>query len=339
MISYILPTRNRCELLLRAIDSCLRAATLTAPTQVIVVDGGSTDGTAGALRERYNGDPRVRILQQDPASPGFMNACFQGVDAVATPFVTFMYDDDVLSPYIGDMYGPVLSGEADFVFGFGAITTSSDVRTFQPLAVFKRHDPKFILAQYFGARDLPFTALPASPICCLTSREHILEWRDEVISFCSKTPLRRYLMMKRNIGPDQMIYLSALLRSALDISVCFTAVAQFSAHQESMSVRYNKLDLSVGYWLSRVYVIDKLIAAGEFELAARCAGFLLVRGVDLAARAVRDRNGAFARGVLAELGGLTRSLAGNGYLRPALAHSARSAARIARHWPALTTPE
>jgi glycosyltransferase involved in cell wall biosynthesis len=339
MISYILPTRNRCELLLRAVDSCLRAGSLAAPTRVIVIDGGSTDGTESELRARYCGDDPVKIVQQKSDSPGFMNACFQGVDVVDTRFVTFMYDDDVLSPFIGQIYEPVVSGKSDFALGFGAVTPALEVRTFQPVGVMERHGPHFVLEQYFGGRDLLYTELPMSPICCLTTREHIIDWRSEVIDFASRTALRRYLMLERNIGPDLIIYLSGLLRSTKDVTVCFTTVAQFSAHPDSMSIRYRALDLSIGYWLARVFVIDKLVAERKLDLAARCGGWLLATGVVLVARAASNRKKDYLSGVLSELIGLVRSLAAIGVLHGAFLHIAQLVRRRIRKGTALTTPE
>jgi hypothetical protein len=268
-----------------------------------------------------------------------MNACFQGIDLVESRFVTFMYDDDVLSPFIGQMYEPVVSGDSDFVVGFGAETPAHEVRNFHPVGVMRHYKPKFVLEQYFGARDMPFTALPVSPICCLTKKEHILEWRSEVVAFASRTPLRQYLMLERNVGPDLIIYLSGLLISNKDVTVCFTTVAQFSTHPDSMSIRYNALDLSVGYWLARLFVIDKLIARRELELAVRCAGHHIGVGILLAARSAANRKGTLLRGVLAELASLIRSLAAVGQLPRALAYTVRLATRRATRGSALTTPE
>jgi glycosyltransferase involved in cell wall biosynthesis len=340
MISYILPTRNRCALLLRAVDSCLSVGTLETPISVIVIDGGSSDGTETELRARYGGDKSVKIVQQREDSPGFMNACFEGVDLVGAPFATFMYDDDVLSPFIGQLYEPVVSGHSDFVIGFGAVMPAIEVRNFQPVGVMRRYDPQFVLDQYFGGRELPYTELPVSPICCLTTREHIIEWRSDVINFASARPLRRYLMLERNIGPDLIIYLSGLLRSNKDVTVCFTAIAQFSAHPDSMTVRYRNLDLSIGYWLARVFVIDKLVVQREFELAARCAGWLLATGTVLAMRAAVHGKGAFLGGVLSEVANMLRSMAAVGHLQRTLFHGARYALRRIRQGASpLTSPE
>jgi glycosyltransferase involved in cell wall biosynthesis len=339
MISYILPTRNRCALLVRAIDSCLAAGSSVAPTEVIVIDGGSTDGTPGELENRYGGNRRVRTLQQDSRFPGFMNACFQGVAAVDNPFVTFMYDDDVLSPYIGQMYLPLISGESDFVLGLGAVAPSDRVFSFEPAAVPQRYDSRLVLEQYFGGSSLPCGALPASPICCLTTREHLIDWQQEVLAFAAKTQLRRYLMLERNIGPDQMIYLSGLLRSSGDVSVCLSTVAQFSTHSDSMSMTYQMLDLSIGYWLGRIFVIDKLVARRDFALAARCGGHLIARGVILAARATVSRKGAYLFAILKEMAGLVRSLAAIGQLGRAFGYCVRAATRRVLVGRVLTAPK
>ena len=55
-VSAIIPTYNRRELVVRAIDSVL--AQTRRVDEIVVVDDGSTDGTEAVLRERY-GD-RIR---------------------------------------------------------------------------------------------------------------------------------------------------------------------------------------------------------------------------------------------------------------------------------------
>ena len=63
--STIVPVYNRAELAASAIESVLEQE--DADQEIIVVDDGSTDGTAEALA-RY-GD-RVRILRQENRGPG-----------------------------------------------------------------------------------------------------------------------------------------------------------------------------------------------------------------------------------------------------------------------------
>jgi len=60
-LSVVIPTHNRRDLVARAIQSVLDQAG-ARPVQVIVVDDGSTDGTADLLDERYGDDARVELL-------------------------------------------------------------------------------------------------------------------------------------------------------------------------------------------------------------------------------------------------------------------------------------
>src|SRR2546427_8440086 len=79
---------------MRALESCLRVERKGVRVEVLVIDGNSTDGSFAELQERYSADPRVRAVRQE-GPEGFMPACFFALPQVRTPFVTFMYDDDV----------------------------------------------------------------------------------------------------------------------------------------------------------------------------------------------------------------------------------------------------
>ncbi len=89
MISVIIPTYNRRDLLLRAIDSVL--AQTCADLECIVVDDGSTDGTEAATREI--GDARLRYIRQENA--GACAARNRGIDAARGDLIAFQDSDDV----------------------------------------------------------------------------------------------------------------------------------------------------------------------------------------------------------------------------------------------------
>jgi glycosyltransferase involved in cell wall biosynthesis len=60
-LSMVIPTYNRRELVVRAVQSVLDQDAGT-DTQILVVDDASSDGTVESLHERYAGDPRVQVL-------------------------------------------------------------------------------------------------------------------------------------------------------------------------------------------------------------------------------------------------------------------------------------
>jgi len=92
-VSVVIPTRNRRELLLRAVRSVLRQSQVTL--SVVVVDEASTDGSAEAVRRL--GDPRVHVVRH--ASPrGVSQARNTGLQQVESPWVAFLDDDDLWAP-------------------------------------------------------------------------------------------------------------------------------------------------------------------------------------------------------------------------------------------------
>ncbi|MCJ8502417.1 glycosyltransferase family 2 protein [Desulfatitalea alkaliphila] len=86
-ISVVIPTFNRAGIVTRAINSVLSQT--RPPLEVIVVDDGSTDGTA-ALLERYAG--RIRVIRQP--NRGVSAARNRGVAAAAGEWIALLDSDD-----------------------------------------------------------------------------------------------------------------------------------------------------------------------------------------------------------------------------------------------------
>ncbi|MGD2078485.1 MAG: glycosyltransferase [Chloroflexota bacterium] len=91
MVSVVIPTYNAKRLVVKAIRSVL-AQTLAAK-QIVVVDDGSTDGTATALEEF--GDQIQTITQ---ANMGRSQARNRGIAASTSEFVAFLDADDTWYP-------------------------------------------------------------------------------------------------------------------------------------------------------------------------------------------------------------------------------------------------
>lgn len=90
-VSVILPTYNRARTLPRAIDSVLTGT--FEDLELVVVDGGSTDGTRGYLDSLT--DPRLSVITRD--SPrGLGNARNAGLAVASGEYIVFLDDDDVL---------------------------------------------------------------------------------------------------------------------------------------------------------------------------------------------------------------------------------------------------
>jgi hypothetical protein len=87
-VSIVMPTYNRADSILRAVDS-IRAQWFE-DWELVVVDDGSTDGTADVLGGLS--EPRIRVVRQ--ANGGTYVARNTGLGAVRGDFVAFLDSDD-----------------------------------------------------------------------------------------------------------------------------------------------------------------------------------------------------------------------------------------------------
>ncbi len=92
-VTVVVPTRDRRDLLLRAVGTAL--AQQAVEVQVVVVDDGSSDGSAGAVREQY-GDA-VTVVR-NPGDGGPSAARNVGIAQATGDWIAFLDDDDVWAP-------------------------------------------------------------------------------------------------------------------------------------------------------------------------------------------------------------------------------------------------
>ncbi len=95
LISVIIPTQNRAELLDQSLRSFTRQTLNQALFEIIIVDDGSIDSTRQVLKSWENHLP-VRTFFQPQA--GIAAAKNQGISAAAAPLLLFFDDDDLASP-------------------------------------------------------------------------------------------------------------------------------------------------------------------------------------------------------------------------------------------------
>lgn len=94
MISVIMPTYNRADILARVLPSYLQFAEIG---EVLVVDDGSRDRTAEVVAGFAHNDPRVKLLQH-PANRGMTFARNTGIENATGDLVLFSEDDLALAP-------------------------------------------------------------------------------------------------------------------------------------------------------------------------------------------------------------------------------------------------
>jgi len=284
-ITFILPTRNRRDFVVRALESCLEVSRPGIHIEVLVIDGNSSDGSWEMLNERYKDDSRVRIIRQQD-SVGFMSACFLALDSIRTEFSTFMYDDDILSPHWYRLAEARRQSASGFVMGFGRVNDVHSILNFrEPDRVFALQGSDLLRSFARVGWSFPPHGLPYSPISCFTRTSTLMLWRDEVRRWSSSSPFREHWMMHRNAGPDLMIYLHSCMLERSTIPVLDGVLAQWSAHPDSMTIRFEADDIMLGYWLAKAWMCDALVNEESFALAGACAAGVIKEGE----RLLRDR--------------------------------------------------
>ncbi len=99
-VSVLLPVRNEAHRVAPTIRSLL-AQHGVADLEIVVLDDGSTDGTADVVRQIADGDPRIRVVTGDPPPaglPGKPWACARLAKEARGSVLVFVDADVVLAP-------------------------------------------------------------------------------------------------------------------------------------------------------------------------------------------------------------------------------------------------
>lgn len=112
-VSIVLPTHNGSRYLRRAIESCLRQT--YRQIELITVDDGSTDGTAGIIRSFD--DPRIRSLRHE-RNQGLPRSLNHGFAQARGAYLTWTSDDNEFLPRAIEAMLACLAGDpaVDFVY-------------------------------------------------------------------------------------------------------------------------------------------------------------------------------------------------------------------------------
>jgi chlorobactene glucosyltransferase len=99
-LTVIVPARNEARAIERCLHGLLRQA-YPGALRVVVVDDGSTDGTASILRRIAATEPRLEPIAGGPLPEGWTGkayACWQGARAARTEWLCFMDADTAAGP-------------------------------------------------------------------------------------------------------------------------------------------------------------------------------------------------------------------------------------------------
>jgi len=129
LVSVVIPTRNRRDLAARALTSVLGQTDVDL--EALVVDDGSTDGTARLAEDL--GDERVRHLRNETAT-GVALARNHGIAEAGGDWIAFLDDDDLWAPEkLRSQLVACRAADADFAYT-GLVVTDTNLDWRKPVA-------------------------------------------------------------------------------------------------------------------------------------------------------------------------------------------------------------
>jgi hypothetical protein len=322
ILTFILPVLNRQEVIIRGIESCLACTSDKITPHVLLVEGGSTDQTVERITQTYKNDSRVELIRQPLDLKGFQKAAWFAVDHVKSELATFMYSDDLVSPHFIRMAEALAaSPDVSISLGYGQQAGEFELIQFPPIERVERTQATRILDAYYGrVAQLDGRSMPVSPVCCAVRTTFLREWQKESQRFANETPLRQHAMIKLAGGPDLMIYLYALLRGGREALRANQTVGQLTVTADSITTTGNQeVQLTVGYWLGRVWGFQEALRTGQKELAAHFGGYLIATWYYIMLKKLQAGEKNWKPELRAELDGIKKSLKENGLLLKAWA--------------------
>lgn len=183
-ISVVIPALNEEEPIGEVVRGCLATG---LPTEVIVVDNGSTDRTADRAREAG-----ARIV---PAPRGYGRACAAGVAAVspASGIVVFLDGDGSDCPELMELLvRPILAGTHDFVIG-SRTRGEREPGSMNAQQVFAGYLAGWLIRPLYGVKytDMcPFRAIRRDALERLGMKEQTYGWNLEMQMRAARAGLR-----------------------------------------------------------------------------------------------------------------------------------------------------
>ena len=132
-LTIVLTIYNKEPFLQRAFDSLLsQVDTLEGEYEVLAVNDGSTDGSAGIIDSYSKRDNRVRVVTQQ--NQGLSMARNNGTDAALGEYVWFVDADDVFSPHSVRMICDAMNSKPDIIPIYAQTEGKEGVRNCVPIS-------------------------------------------------------------------------------------------------------------------------------------------------------------------------------------------------------------
>ncbi len=232
-ISVIIPTYNRRGTLSRALDSVL-AQTYPAH-EIIVIDDGSTDGSAAWIRDQY---PQIILLEQE--NQGVSAARNHGINESTGHWLAFLDSDDAWLPEKLELQIEALNSKPDIRL---CHTEEIWIRNGRRVNQMKKHQKS---GGWIYERCLE--------LCCISPSSALLkrELLDELGNFDESLPAcEDYDLWLRVCAREPVLYLETPL------------IYKYGGHEDQLSRLHPAMDRF------RVQALTKIAESHDIEPAKR----------------------------------------------------------------------
>lgn len=266
-ITFILPTKSRIDKIKKFYE--INEVKLKKIPHCFIIVTSNVRET-NILKNFFKQKKTVKVIKQN--KPGFMNACFESITYIKTKYCTFLYDDDLLSPYYFKLFKKLYT--ESIAMGYGVLSNNNSNNIFLPIRIKKLYSEK-ILSCYYGENLTDVKFMPVSPICLIFPSIFLSKWKKKILNFCKNNSLRTEMLLKKNIGPDLMLYLHQIIKHK-NINFSYPHIVEFRMHKKSMSYILGKNKLRVGYWLAKSTLLNSNRISND--LKKKIFTYLIVSG-------------------------------------------------------------
>lgn len=153
-LSLIIPTHNRAEQLIRALESLIVQTMPRDEWECVVVNNNSTDDTPARFAAFANEHPALRLRMVDETEPGVSYARNRGFAEASAPYVAFIDDDEHVNADFIRAYVDFFDAHPAAVVAGGRIV--AEYTTGRPAWMSKYTEQPIANAMDFGREVRPF---------------------------------------------------------------------------------------------------------------------------------------------------------------------------------------
>jgi len=249
LVSILIPTYNRSDILAETIDSALSQTYLNI--EVVIVDNCSQDDTWDLLVSYASQDKRVKIFQNQE-NIGPVRNWKRCIDRANGEYGKILWSDDLIAPDFVEKTLSLLEGKPEAGFAFTGTEIFSDGGNVRRRAYFIGETGYYPVETY--VRGALFgEGFPVSPGCALFRMDDLRE--NLLIDVPNKIGSD---FASHAIGNDLLIYLLTANRYRYRyFGFLAEPLSFFRAHKGSISIHSERCYLSMNYNLAKAFFVEK----------------------------------------------------------------------------------